>query len=130
MGNLNFIKDVIYGLKRDMGQTIYAGINTVTTNVATGARTNVQTRLAIPNAIWLPLNLRRQFLQQVGIHKVAALEAGNREVLIDKKDIPSSLTLKNQTGYLEINGKKTDIVAIEDYTHALIVVVKQIDGMP
>ncbi len=130
MGSLNFISDVIYGLKMDMGQLIYAGINNVSKDLVTGDRTNTQTRVAIPNAIWLPLNLRKQFLQSIGIHKTTPLEAGTREVLIDRTDIPTNLTLKNQTGYLEIKGIKTDIIAIEDYEHAYIVIVKQITGMP
>lgn len=130
MGNLDFISDVIYGLKMDMGQLIYAGKNSIDRDVITGERTNTQDRFAIPNAIYLPLNLRRQFLQQVGIHKVMPLEAGNREVLIDKVDIPATKTLATTEGFLEIKGKQTPIIAIEDYEHAYIVVVKQISGMP
>lgn len=128
MGDLSFISDVIYGLKMDMGQAIVVGTRDVTRDLATGQRTRNESTFVIPNAIYLPLNLRIQFLKTVGIHRTAILESGNREILIDKADVSQPIPTSN--GFVEINGQRGDVVAVEDYQHALIVVVKHITGMP
>lgn len=130
MGDLIFISDVIYGLKMDMGQTILVGTRTEVTNLATGQIAKTEDTFAIANAIYLPVNLRGQFLKSVGIHREAFLESGNREILIDKSDIPAGKTIPNQKGFIEINGSRGDVVSVDDYQHAMIVTVKHITGMP
>ncbi len=131
MGDLNFISDVIYGLKIDMGQMIIVGQrSTAPFNIVTGVRPDSVTTFMIPQGIYLPINRRQQFLQTAGIHKTNHLEQGQREVLIDKADIPSGSEIKLEGGFIEINGQRGDIVRIEDYDNALIVVIKEIKGMP
>lgn len=129
MGNLDFISDVIYGLKMDMGQVITVGVRSSTSNLATGNTTFTEDTFTIPNAIYLPLNLRAQFLRSIGIHKEGYLESGNREILIDADDIPAGKSLLNQKGFVVINNKKADIVSVDDFQHAFIVTIKQVTGL-
>lgn len=130
MGDLNFISDVIYGLKMDMGQTVLVGTRNETSNLETGQVVSVEDTFVIPNAIYLPVNLRGQFLKSIGIHREGYVESGNREILIDITDIPPDKTIPNRKGFVEIRGNRGDVVSIDDYQHALIVTVKQITGVP
>jgi hypothetical protein len=123
MSDLDFIKDVIYGLKQEYGQQATIRHETRTVNPDTGASTSTNVDFGIPLAIPLPLNLRAAFMKTVGISRMAYLEPGQREVLIDKDDIPADKTIALHDKIL-FGARVEEITKVDDYEYAMILVAQ------
>lgn len=123
MSNLQFIADVIYGLKVEYGEPIVVGSHVFTIEQQTGQKTDNPITFPICMAIPLPENLREAFLKSVGIKKEGMLEAGQRQFLIDKADIPIGMSIV-KGGYIQFAGKTADIQKVDDYLHAVTLIVQ------
>ena len=124
---MNWISDVIYGLKHDgYGQPMTLIRETSTPNFDFGSKNLISEQLYIPLAIPLPVNLRLQFLRSIGLLKAGALEQGDREVLIDRIDIPDNkkYLLSEGSYFLDAQNRRRYIRRIDDYEDAFIAVVK------
>jgi len=126
---IDWIADVIYGLKMEYGQPItFRKKTTSSTNYDTGQVTKTVTSKYIENAVPLPLNLRKAFLKTVGINKVAEVASGEFEILVDKVDLDGLVPEANDQ--VQAYGDTTTIIRTEDYSQAYILIVNRIKGMP
>lgn len=123
MSDKDFIKDVIYGLKIEYGEPVTFRKETNVVNLDTGNKTTTVDQFIINKAIPLPINLRASFLKTIGISKLSYLEPGQREILIDKSDIPATKEIKLHNRVI-INGATEEIVKFDDYDFAMIAVTK------
>jgi hypothetical protein len=124
MSDLIFIKDVIYGLKQEYGELLEIRKENRFINTDTGASTTNYEKFDIPLAVPLPLNLRAAFMKTVGINRMAYLEPGQREILIDKDDIPIGMLIEIHDRAVFTSGRIAEIVKIDDYEFAMILIIK------
>ncbi len=123
MNDLEFIKDVIYGLKQEYGQLAEIRKETRVVNPDTGVVTPTYESISIPLVIPLPINLRAAFMKTVGISRMGYLEPGQREVLIDKDDMPAGKIIEIHDRIL-FGTKEEEIIKTDDYEYAMILVTK------
>lgn len=121
---MNFIEDVIYGLKVEYGKPITAvNVSKDGINYETGKQDTSESSLMIPLMIELPISLRQAFLKSVGIHKIGYLESGEQEFLIDANDLIDDFEITNES-YLLTETRRLKVKSIEKYEGLLIVVAK------
>jgi hypothetical protein len=123
MSDLEFIKDVIYGLKQEYGEPATVRRESRTVNPDTGAVTKTNVDFGISLAIPLPLNLRAAFMKTVGISRMGYLEPGQREVLIDKDDIPTGNKIEPHDRII-FKERIEEIIKTDDYEFAMILVAQ------
>lgn len=122
--DLIFIKDVIYGLKTEYGSMYTISRKTETTNLTTGAITQVGTDFPML-IIAMPETLRQMFAKQIGSVRQGYLPPAQRELLIDIEDIPVGFEARvNDTVIVE--GKTYNLEKIENYIYAMILLAQKV----
>jgi hypothetical protein len=122
---MRWIKDVIYGLKREFGRPItLTWLNAPTMNYATGVKTQNPVSITLSRAIPLPRNQRIQFLQSIGTIKVSPLDIGEREILIDKSDVPANSLPMDTLNEVTHDDKKSIVKSVDSYPEAYLLIVK------
>ncbi len=114
-----FIKDVIYNLKMEYGEScdfIIKGEEAF--NVLSGLKTADVFNLYVDKIIALPLDRRAAFLKSVGIHSSAYVEVGTQQFLLDADDVIGHEPKINDK--LTIAGKNQDIKLVEKFPSAYI----------
>lgn len=125
MNDLDFIADVIYGLKLEYGKTLTFKDETRQIDALTGAVTSTpQADIIVPLAIPLPINMRAAFLKAVGINRMGYLEPGEREILIDNTDLAGADPQSLLHRYIITGSKKEEITKVEDYEFGSILIAK------
>jgi hypothetical protein len=123
--DLRFIKDVIYGLKREYGEPIQFIREITDLNTSTGLKSITQVlNIRISKAVMLPFSWRKYFADK---EKGKIQDIGTQEILIDKKD----LNIIPVTGdIIQTSYAKRDIKAVDDYEYSYIVTVLTLRGSP
>lgn len=118
---LDFISDVIYGLKIDQGESISIKIMAETSiDQATGVRSRTITSYDVAMALVLPDNQRLNFIRSFSgksQKKEGAIEIQGRHFLIDKDDLPDIVITDTNT-FILFNAKYYKVLAVEDYEKA------------
>jgi hypothetical protein len=60
-------------------------------------------------------------MKTAGISRMAYLEPGQREVLIDKDDVPAPIEIHDRIVFKD---KEEEVIRVDDYEYAMILVVK------
>jgi len=110
------LQHTIYSLKRLYGQSAIVHSRTVTDDVdyTTGEQTVTSKEMSVSRAVLLPNNIsiQRNFAMFLANFKFGGnVKVGDREVLIDSKDVPNPIVVGD---YLEIQEKRYEIVDIQD----------------
>lgn len=116
--NTRLIKDTLYALKQDFGiaATVYR-LEQDSVNYATGAKTPTSTPYRVKRLVLLPLETRilQDFnLVQSNFKYGGGFEIGDRECLIDKRDLP---ILVNEDDYIVFDSRRYNILQIVDVQH-------------
>lgn len=127
MNDLVFISDVIYGLKQEYGVLGTIVRQTESVNLSTGVKSfNDVFRVPIPRIIFLPTSWRKLMAQK---GKGGIQSFGTQEILIDKKDIPSTVDIE-EGDFINAKGMRIDIGHVDNYEYAFVVTAKTLEGMP
>jgi hypothetical protein len=118
----DFIKDVIYNLKMEYGEEAVVHKTSKAMNLNTGIISSTTTDLKVSKAIPLPINIRAFFARAVGISKMAYLEPGQREILIDLVDFPNGIEIHDQVQFG--TNPPEEIQRIDKYPFAAILISK------
>lgn len=124
MMNVMFIRDTIYKLQQDFGQSmdLYVPYNTVQ-NLETGQQTVLRKRYQIKRVVLLAAVLQRRF-----VHDVAFLTAGRnfafgglfdetvRDIIVNGIDLPRNVKLDDSC-YFIYNHIRYDVVKVEELEH-------------
>lgn len=124
-------------MKKDYGGsiTLYV-LNSVDTDYETGVKTSGHTSYDIDRAIVLPNRIKREAVQTISVISVnkkmvqgGTYDTGFRHFIIDRKDLPSNVVLKNDD-WLVYNHKRYDIKTIDEFEQntAWVVVAKEVEG--
>ena len=109
------LKHVIYSLKRLYGQPAVVHSRIVAdVDYKTGEQTVTSQEMAITRAVLLPNNIsiQRNFAMFLANFKFGAdIKIGDREVLIDSKDVPNPIEVGD---YFVIQTKRYEIVNMQD----------------
>lgn len=113
---MDFVKDVIYGLKMEYGSPATFTKKSETVNLETGVKGGATTSKYVDRVIALPLDRRNAFLKSVGIHsKELLMNQNQQQFLVDRSDL-GAFQVKEED---KINGKIIKLV--EEFDDALIV---------
>lgn len=123
---MNFISDIIYGLKVDMGEQISVTQSTsAVINYQTGAKAVTTSSFTIQMAIVLPKNQAVQFLRSVGIQVSGTVKSDEQVILLDKTDVPTPIQIGD---VISVQSKSRTVLRIEDYPGAMILVIKELNA--
>lgn len=134
MNQLRFIREAIYGLKREYGipGDLYILIDS-TSNLETGERIVKKEVFRIKRVILLPRRLYNNVVTLVGgtqkIHHGATTDQSERLIIIDSKDYPKDYTVSKED-YFVINRTRYNVLEVQDFESKLAVLLKvrQIEG--
>jgi len=126
-------------MKREYGNpiTVYQ-LGTAVTDYETGNKTSTQNSVYIRRAVVLPVSLTRNAVQSISVISAnkrvmqgGTFDPGLRKFIIDRKDVPSTFTIK-QDDWIVYDGKRYDIKTVEEYEYqtAWLVHAKYIEGAP
>ncbi len=131
---LAFIRRVLYQLKRDYGLEINFNFRTSSElNSETLQKTVVEDSFIVNRAILFPSGMERSFvysLPMIASNKNftygALFDVDRRRILVDARDIPSSVTLDNDM-WLVFDGKRYDLEEIHEFefSSGFMLVAKQ-----
>ena len=124
MMNVMFIRDMIYKLQQDFGQSmdLYVPYNTVQ-DFGTGQQTVLRKRYRIKRVVLLAAVLQRRF-----VHDVAFLTAGRnfaygglfdetvRDIIVNGIDLPKNVKLDDSC-YFIYNHNRYDVTKVEELEH-------------
>lgn len=123
---MNFIDDIIYGLKVDMGEQISVTQSTsAVINYQTGEKAITTSSFTIQMAIVLPKNQAVQFLRSVGIQVSGTVKSDEQVILLDKTDVPTPIQIGD---VISVQSKSRTVLRIEDYPGAMILVIKELNA--
>lgn len=123
---MNFISDIIYGLKVDMGEQISVTQSTsAVVNYQTGEKAITTSSFTIQMAIVLPKNQAVQFLRSVGIQVSGTVKSDEQVILLDKTDVPTPIQIGD---VISVQSKSRTVLRIEDYPGAMILVIKELNA--
>ena len=136
---IRFIRRNIRTLKREYGNpiTVYQQ-GVVSTDYDTGVKTEAHTSAYISRAVVLPVRLRRDVIQTISMISVnkkvvqgGSHDAGIRNFIIDRADVPSVYTLK-EDDWIVYDGARYDIKQVDEYEYktAWLVWAKRVEGAP
>lgn len=128
MSDLDFIADVIYGLKNEYGLPMTFGRKTSSVNLQTGVKVDTIDSFPIALAIPLAENIREQFVKSISGRREAFLQTGQRQILVDTSDIPVGKSIDPE-GFVDYDGGRAEINKVENYKYGLIVTVTQVSGV-
>jgi hypothetical protein len=125
----------MYRLKRDYGSPadIYFE-NGDTVDLTTGKRTVTKQKWHIQRAIPLPRSVDQksviaQALKEI-FHRGGNVVVGDRQILIDRRDLPNRFVLGTENWYIIVDDKRYQVLCSEEYENqaAYIVTLKETVG--
>lgn len=129
---IQFIKDVIYHLKRDYGSPVTFGTETISVNLATGVKTLTKSEFSIRNVIVLPETFSQKFrllLANSNRNEAGLVKSGEVQIVVDKSDLPIGKTIAPDTYAIMRNQKYIVHGSPEDYVECLIVQLNTLKGV-
>ena len=134
---IKFIRRNIYMLKREYGGriSIYT-LGVVSTNYTSGVKSGAHTSYDINRAIVLPNKVKREAVQSISMISAnkklvqgGTYDTGTRTFIIDRRDMPSGVTLNNDD-WIVYNHKRYDIKTIDEFEQstAWLIVAKEVEG--
>jgi hypothetical protein len=133
MSQINFIRQVVYSLKRRYGVPVELHqILGSEVDLATGEKTINQAIHKVKRAILLPRQFGRadaSILGEMSNRFIGLLVSNRRTIIIDMRDYPASYEL-GANDYVIISGCRYNLNAVEffDYRLAAILTVTEVDG--
>lgn len=133
MSQINFIRQVIYNLKRRYGVSVELHqISDSEVDLATGEKTIQQVVYKIRKAILLPRQFEKvddSILGETRRRFVGLLVSNRRTIIIDMRDYPASYEL-GANDYVIISDCRYNLNSVEFFDHRLaaILTVTEVDG--
>jgi hypothetical protein len=135
--DLRFIKDVIYALKRSYGGPVDIYQNVIdSTNLETGERVVSKNKWHIKKAIRLPRDIHRDAIFSTTGNRVFAygniVELADREVIVDRRDLPSDFVMGSENWYMIIDNHHYEIKRHSEFDNkaAIYFILKELTGAP
>lgn len=133
---LQHIRRHLYSLKRKFGSPVDIYFESSDTNdLETGKRVVTAQKWSIKRAVPLPRKVSQHTLLSIALKELftrgAITEMGDRQVLIDRTDLPSDFQLGTENWYFIVDGIRYQVLSHQDYeAFAYIVDLKSTTGAP
>lgn len=133
---LQHIRRHLYTLKRRWGSPVDIYFESNDTNdLTTGKRTVTTQKWSVKRGVPLPRKVSQNNLLSIALKELFArgsvTEMGDRQVLIDRTDLPSNFQLGTENWYFVIDGIRYQVLSHQDYeAFAYIVTLKSTTGAP
>lgn len=104
-------------------------------NLATGERTVEALKYSVRRAISLPRKVTQNNTLAIALKEIwsrgSKIETADRQILIDRRDLPKGLEVGTENWYTIIEEKRYQIVSLEDYEGlAYVLMLKSTTGAP
>jgi hypothetical protein len=117
---LGFVRTLLYQLKQQYGapaDVYYESADSV--DLTTGERTVTKQKYRIRRAVCLPTLTSAETLYPAAVKAIwkrdAAVEAGTKVVLVDRRDLPEGLTLGTHNWSLVIDRRRYEVTSVEEF---------------
>lgn len=133
---LQHIRRHLYKLKRRWGSPVDIYFESSDVNdLETGKRVVTAQKWSVSRGVPLPRKVTQNSLLSIALKELftrgAVTETGDRQVLLDRTDLPSDFQLGTENWYFIIDGIRYQVLSHEDYEgFAYIVALKSTTGAP
>ena len=132
---LTFLRNLLYGLKQTYGAPadVYQDSDE-TLDFTSGVRSVTTQKWKIRRAICLPTVTSAESLFPAAIKQIwkrdAAVEAGTKVILVDRRDLPDGLHVETHGWYVVIDHRRYEVLKVEEFElrAAYLVTLKELAG--
>lgn len=133
---LGFLRNLIYGLKQTYGAPAdFYQESDETVDFTTGVRSVTTQKWKVRRAVCLPTVTSAESLFPVELKRIwkrdAAVEAGTKVILVDRKDLPAGLRVETHGWYVVIDRRRYEVLKVEEFElqAAYLVTLKEMAGV-